>query len=315
MKTYFNFTLQPRQMLNLWLVFYVLVLIPYVLFMVRYSGADPTAADTSGLLLLGVLAVILMGMALYFYFTRLFLEHVEVGERKVEFTGDFATYSSKAIPGFLLSIFTLGIYLAWFMRDLARFFGNSTSVDGASFRFGGRPERLLVIMLITLFMPLMVVALVSVNLPLELLESTWFRLIDQAVTMVILIPYMYYVYAWLVDFQYKEYHIYWDTRFGEAAPLILREVLLTIITLGIYFPLMYLKLYEFFASRTVVAREGKAHTLGYELEAGEDFGYVWMQLLLCILTAGIYVPWAISLIGKRVLGKTYLREIDLETGN
>ena len=44
---------------------------------------------------------------------------------------------------------------------------------------------------------------------------------------------------------------------------------------------------------------------GFELEPIPDFLFIWGQTLLAIITLGIYYPWAMAKIGKRVLAKTY----------
>jgi uncharacterized membrane protein YjgN (DUF898 family) len=133
-------------------------------------------------------------------------------------------------------------------------------------------------------------------------------MINQAISMIVMVPCMYLVLVWIMNFQYKDQFIYLNTLFTESGLIILREVGLTIITLGIYFPLMYLRLYKHFAERTIVAKDRSYKTLGYDLEVNDDFVLIWGQILLCIVTLGLYVPWAFCKVGKRVLSKTYITE-------
>ncbi len=307
MKTYLDFTLQPQKFLNIWLLFYVLVLVPYGWYTYRVSSGKFEMLHPGGFLL-GAILVMLFALGIYFYFTRVFMEHIRLGEKKVEFTASFPAYLNKVIPGFLLSMLSLGIYFAWFIRDILRFFAGSIRLDGEAFEFRGSSLRLFTILFLSLFLPLIVVSLLTFQLPTELLESTWFAIVNQAVFMIIMVPYTYLLWVWIINFRYRDQYIYLNTPFSEAALFILKELGLAIITLGVYFPMMYLKVYKYFAERTIVAKDESYRTLGYDLEAGEDFVFIWRQALLCIVTLGLYVPWAFSKIGKRILSKTFLSE-------
>jgi uncharacterized membrane protein YjgN (DUF898 family) len=83
---------------------------------------------------------------------------------------------------------------------------------------------------------------------------------------------------------------------------------LSIITLGIYAPVGSLRLYKYFAERTVARNEASVKKLGYDLEPTDDFLFMWGQILLVIITLGIYYPWAYCKISSRVFGKTYMEE-------
>jgi len=307
MKIYFDFTLEPKKFLNLWLIFYVLVLIPYGWYMYRVRSGT-LDMDHPGRILFLMLLVMLSALGIYFYFTRIFVEHLRFGEKRVEFTSTFSSYINRAIPGFLLSFVSLGIYMAWFIKDLLSFFAGSSHIDGEPLQFHGEARRLFVILLASLFLPILVLAMITVQLSPQVLESTWFFIINQAITMIVLVPYVYFVWVWIMNFQHRDQYIYLNTSFSESGLVILRELGLTIITLGIYFPLMYLRLYVHFAERCVITKEGSYRTFGYDLEEGDDFVFIWGQILLCIVTLGIYVPWAFCKVGKRILTKTYLTE-------
>jgi len=307
MKTYFDFTLEPRKFVNIWLLFYVLVLIPYGWYIYRVSSGT-LDLDHPGRILLLIFLVILFALGLTFYITVIYIEHIRLGEKKVDFSSKFSTYLNIAIPGFLLSFFSLGIYMAWFVRDLLKFFAGSSKIDGEPLQFHGEARQLFTILLASLFIPILVLAMITIQLSPEVLESSWFYFVNQAVTMIVLVPYVYFILRWSMNFQHRDQYIYLNTHFAESGLVILRELGLTIITLGIYFPMMYLRLYAHFSERSVVAKDGSYKTFGYDLEAGDDFVFIWIQTLMCIGTLGIYVPWALCKIGKRVLSKTYLTE-------
>lgn len=307
MKTYFRFTLEPQNFLNIWMLFYVLVLIPYGWYMYRVSSGT-LDLDQPGRILLFMLLVMLFALGIYFHFFRIFIEHLRLGEKKVIFTSAFSSYLYKVIPGFFLSFLSLAIYLAWFIRDILVFFTSNSQLDGESFQFHGQAGRLFLILLGSLFLPILVLAMITIQLSPEVLESTWFSFVNRALTMIVLVPYTYLIFIWMMNFQHGDQYIYVNTSFAESGLIILKELGLSLITLGIYFPMMFLRLYSHFVERTIVAKEASYRTFGYDLEVREDFVYIWIQILLCIASLGIYVPWALCKVGERVLSKTYLSE-------
>ena len=120
---------------------------------------------------------------------------------------------------------------------------------------------------------------------------------------------MYLRYKWMVNVKYKEYIIQWDTDFWSSCKAILFQVFLTIITIGIYYPLALVKMYKYFAEKTVAISDTRTKKFGYDIENQEDFLFLWGQILLTIITLGIYYPWGFCKIADRILSKTYLEEV------
>ncbi len=197
--------------------------------------------------------------------------------------------------------------MAWFIRDMHRFFVNNSSFDSAGFKFQGKGGRLFVILLLTIILPFLVFTLLMSN---YLLRHTGqvnsFMAIEQVVLLFIMIPYMYLVYKWAVNINYKDFHITWETGFWESCGKIAIELLLSIVTFGIYIPLAYIRLYKYFSQRTIVESTDSKRYFGYDIDQMNDFLLIWGQTLLTLITLGIYYPWAICKIGNRILGKTYL---------
>ena len=128
--------------------------------------------------------------------------------------------------------------------------------------------------------------------------------------LIIIVPFMYNYYKWIVNFRYKNFSIKWETEFWNSIGVILGQLALSIITVGIYIPLAYLKLFSYFSRKTVASSETSTKNFGYDIEPKNDFLYVWKELLLVIFTLGIYFPWAYCNITKWVLNKTYVEEIE-----
>jgi len=130
--------------------------------------------------------------------------------------------------------------------------------------------------------------------------------------LIIFIPYMYFIYKWMVNFKFKEYTIKWETDFWSSVGKIAIELFLSVITVGIYLPLACLKLFSYFSERTIASTESGSKNFGYDIEPLDDFLFIWGQYLLTIITLGIYYPWAFCKIMDRVAGKTYVEEVTAE---
>ena len=306
MKKYFDFVLTGKTFFPVWIIFYVVILIPYfaVIFFMEKSGDQG-----SPWIALVVLVMMLASFVFHYYLVKLSVNHLKYDGTLLAFDGKISGYLGKVLLGFLLTLITLGIYMAWFTRNIMRYFVNNTSLKSSPFSFLGKGGRLFVILLLTL-LPIMAVsffigdAMTRAGTSTEGLGSG--TLFIQAIVMLVMIPYMYCVYKWMVDVQYKEYHIKWNTTFWASCGQILVQVLLTMITFGIYFPMAYLRLYKYFVDRTVAEKPDEVRNFGLDLDAMPDFLFVWGQTLLTIVTLGIYYPWALAKIGQRFLSKTYL---------
>ena len=125
----------------------------------------------------------------------------------------------------------------------------------------------------------------------------------------IAIPFMYLRYKWMVNIKYKDYHIQWDTDFWNSCKTILLQVFLSVITIGIYYPFAIVKLFKYFAERTVAVSDTRTKKFGYDIEPREDFLFIWGQWLLTIITLGIYYPWAFCKVADRIMSKTYSEEV------
>ena len=136
-----------------------------------------------------------------------------------------------------------------------------------------------------------------------------FLLIVAVVSVIlILVCFTYYFYKWFVNLSFKGYEIKWETEFWPSCQQILSQIGLSVITLGIYSPLGSLRLYNYFLGKTVARKEGSLKKFGYDLVAGDDFLFIWGQVILCIITIGIYFPWAYCKINNYILSKTYVEE-------
>jgi len=218
-------------------------------------------------------------------------------------------YIGIIISGLVLSIVTVGIYIPWFMRNMHRFFANGVSYNSHKFAFKGKGGTLFLIMTLTIFIPFLLVGILLFSVFESKIDfqSQNFLLVYQLIVMFSLVPNIYLMLKWMVDFRYKDYLIRWNTEFFPATGKIALELIFAVITFGIYFPMAYIRLYRYFTEHTksnVV--NGDQISLGYDGDQFSDFLYIWGQILLTVISLGFYYPWAFSRIAQRVLTETFL---------
>jgi uncharacterized membrane protein YjgN (DUF898 family) len=333
MKNYFKFNLTGNKLFPVWILFMVLFLIPYIY--VQFKLQDFKAVQTHDphetMERLGsmfkwygfMFFLIIIEYVILFFIAKLSIEAVEYKEKTFSFIGKFGQFLSVYIPGFLLSIITIGIYSPWFTANVMNFFAQKSTYNSNNLEFKSKGSDLFLIMLFTLIIPMLVLMFIigAVVLILKmrgLLQqpasnplSYVFAVLMLLLILAMVIPYMYYVYKWGVNFKFKNYNIQWETTFWSSALKIALEILLSMITLGIYTPLAVLKLYKYFAERTIAKSETSSKKFGYDMEPGSDFLFIWGQLLLGLVTLGIYYPWAYCKVSERVLSKTFSEEIEV----
>ena len=307
MKNYFGFTLSAKQLLPVWLIFYALFIIPYVLLIFQLKNIQP-GTPPSGMIFLYLFLLILAAFSITFYFTKLTIENVQYNNKPITFNGTFGKYFGVMLGGFLLSIITLGIYSPWFIRNICRFFVDNSVYENEPFSFKGKGGKLFLIITFSLLIPIIILSVILakafVIVPGQF--SLSFFLTQQALVWLIMIPYIYLVYKWEVNIDYKNFNLTWDTKFLDACGKLALELFLTFITLGIYYPMAMMKLYSYFTHRTILISADSKKIFGFEEDHINDFLFIWGQLLLSLITLGIYYPWMISKVGSRILSRTYI---------
>jgi uncharacterized membrane protein YjgN (DUF898 family) len=306
MKNYFSFTLTAKKLLPIWLLFLVFFMVPYVTMILKMKEIQ--SAESPSLLILPLIIVlVIIAFVLHFYITKLTIENMVYKDKSIEFTGTFGGFIGIVLLGFFLSIITLGIYTPWFIRDLNRFFIDHSSYNSQMFKFQGKGGKLFVILLLTLFLPIIILTSVLVSFAINHAGQMGnYMIIQQVVTIILMIPYLYFVYKWMINIDYKNLNIRWETNFWSACGKISAEIILIVITAGIYMPLAMLRLYKYFSEKTVAIAEDRKLRFGFDIDQLNDFLFIWGQTLLIIITLGIYYPWAFCKIASRISSKTYL---------
>lgn len=306
MKKYFDFRLTGTKFLHIWLIFYFVVILPYAYYYIILVEQNKSLNPNP---LIGIvpLVIIIAAFLISFYIIKVSIENIYYQNSSIKFEGKFDDFLGVVLLGFIFSLLTLTIYAAWFVKNLVKFFANNSAVNGSNFKFQGKGGKLFIFVLVAAYLPFILLTVFFYKHIVDTSNSLVYSILHQVIGMIILIPYTYLLYNWMVNLKFKDYEIKWQTKFGESCLKILAVMLLIILTFGIYMPLGYLKLYKYFAEKTIVKSLDRTMYFGYDLDAKNDFLFIWGQIILTILTIGFYYPWAYSKIGKRVLTKTFIK--------
>lgn len=314
MKNYFKFNLTGSKLFPVCLLFLVAIMVPYLA--IFFKAKDMSPGDLSLLpFIIGAAAIIfLVYFFVGFFIIKLFIEGVEYQGRSFVFNGKITQFVAVVLPGLILCPLTLFIYTPWFLKNVQKFFVDNSSYDGKHLSFNGKGGDLFIILLVTFVIPFTILstlmAIYTIAAGSE--HSTLINFIYQVIASIVMVPYIYFMYKWMVNISYKDYTITWKTDAWDACLKIFVQILLSLITFGIYYPLAIVNLYKYFAERTEAVSGDRTKKFGYDLDGKNDFLFIWGQVLLIIVTVGIYYPWAMCKISDRILGKSYIEEVALE---
>ena len=119
-----------------------------------------------------------------------------------------------------------------------------------------------------------------------------------------------YIIRWSIDINYKEYNITLNGNLGKDILYNLIAVTATIVSFGLLFPFMAIWINRYYIRHLVAYKdEVEVVTFFEEYNMLKDGKYLLGQMLLTIITLGIYSPWAINNSCKRLASKTgYIKQ-------
>ena len=343
MKNYFKFDVRGRDWwLPILVYWFVSVVFNIPIQIMSAQKSQPHLGTLYVIMIVFVFVLVITLSFAYIAILRIAFAKVSLGSHTFSFRGSMGRFLGINLLGVFLSIITLGIYIPWWTRKAYAYLLSEAEVDGSRPEFLGRGGRFFKYMLLCVYLPVIVFTGVLVLFGLMsagrgAVSSTAVTFIVVLLYIVLLIAMMFFVYLtykWMVQIRLAGRTIIWKTRFWESMGAILGQVLLTVVTVIIYFPAATLRLYRYFTARTVVQRapaeadssstagqadgsigadassgaaqaDGEIGRLGFDGPIGKGFLLIWGQTLLTIITIGIYLPWAYARIGRWVAEHTY----------
>ena len=234
------------------------------------------------------------------------------------FTGDIGPYVKINVLGFLLCLVTLGFYIPAFARKVTAYVVEHSVYDGEKARFLSRTGKLFKYYILALLLPVIAIVVISAIILVNSALVANSPVADSAGGIILvlylaifiaIIPFIYLAYKWMVNIGWKSMTITWDTQFWPSCGFLLGQLLLSIVTLGIYWPAAAISIYRYFAGKTIIGENGSEKSrLGFEGKTGKGFALLWGQTLLTVITCGIYLPWAYANCLRYFVNATVVQE-------
>ena len=326
MKNYFDFK-QTGTKLFLVCIAYVICFITYGIYTYNVTMAriammqDPEMLSAYGMgygvgsslaSLWGALVYWLVCLLLGFVFIRLMVDGIAYKGVTLRTDYNFGKYLWLVVSNGFLTIITLGIFYPWYYTRLIRYFSVNALYEGRPFRFKGLGSTLFCILTFVLIIPYAIlITLLVVSAGAAAVGSSFFSGFAPVCIVLILLLLMlayYLMFKWFIDFSHGDKQFKLQAQTAPSVLFLFIQFLLTCFTLGIYYPAAIVLTYRYFVRRTVVFSSEDELTghFGYDGEPGWDFLYLLGQFLLCLITLGIYSPWMVVRVSRRLAGHTYV---------
>jgi uncharacterized membrane protein YjgN (DUF898 family) len=313
----FAYSLSGGRLFPLFIGFYIPYLVCYAAVMAgsRLAQGGPGSGAWLAAAIAGYLGLLLLYILFTIPFLRRLLPALSLEDQALAFRGSTGRFMGLNLLGILLSAITLGIYGPWYAARVTRYLAGETSYRGTPWEFTGSGGRLFLILLLSIVLP--VAAITAVFTVLLVRGGSGFGQGESfslafAVSVVVLLlvvpPYIYLIYRWFfTNLRLGPQAVRWNTRFWPAVGFIFLQLILTLLSALVYWPGAYIRLYGYFARRTVIAEGGSVRqAAGFDGPAGHGFLLIWGQTLLTLVTLGIYTTWAMARVGHWFAQHTWL---------
>lgn len=255
-----------------------------------------------GYYLIIILAMV-SAFALQFYFVSAQINAISFDDKRVEFTGVFGNFFKICIKGFLLSIITLGIYGAWFEKNLRCYIAENCSYPDKNLVFNGKAPKLFIYILLSFCLPFILILVIVIPMYIRALTGDpnnliWALVIYIAGILIVSGFYCYYMYKWTIDYTFGDEDITFNATLGRTVGFIIGQMLLVFITIGIYGYAAEVKIFGYIANNTVFTNQttGISRNVYFRGKTTYGFGLLLGQGILTVITLGIYMPWAFAKI-------------------
>ena len=288
----------------------------YLCMAARFAVPEPLldwafAAHVLCRLLLAVLLQAAQCLALYF-FVRATAGGVSLSGERADIDYPPRRYATLCVKGILLSTVTLGVYAPWFIRDLMRYFAEGTSLRLQPMEFRGSASFLFSYAVLLGVAPAFVICSVmpAVLLRARLGAEGMYVLagVLWLVLLALLCVYRAVALKWYMHLAWGHRRIVSQVCGWRGGRFLLGQALLTVVTLGLYYPMALLRVWRYYADRLVLGREEIEGRFGFLVRPWSNYRFVLGQLLLSVVTLGLYYPWAYVRVASLLIGRTYVEE-------
>jgi len=251
----------------------------------------------------------IINIILSFLIIKNIINSIYLNDKSFVFLGQLGEYFWLVVSSTFLMIITLFIYTPFYIRRYVKFISSNTYYEEKNFEFNGKGEELLGIMIFLLVIPYVTIVVLSLNLE----EITPMKIVLFAIiffiAFIMIVSYIFYYIKWLINFIYSDIEIRLRAKAKQSILFLLGQILLTIITLFIYLPASIIKIIQYIADNIRIDDyTDKLYKINTEFTIKESWKYLGLQILLSIVTIGIYLPWAYCNIIKYILERIVIEK-------
>ncbi|QZT37455.1 DUF898 domain-containing protein [Halosquirtibacter xylanolyticus] len=240
------------------------------------------------------------------------LEGIMIDNEVLEFHGILKDYLKIALIYSVITIITLGLAFPLFLKKKYEYLVANTTYKGQPLQFRGciKAMTIFISVIMCSIYAFLAIAMLDINIPFsfDLSGDAQFAIFYLLLISFVIIS-TAYLYHWYARFNYKDYKLGFKNHFTSYIPYLLLSFVGSILTLGlgsIFFSLWVKKIYiKDFEAKS----EEQLITFSEEIDIFNDGFYILGQMLLIIITIGIYTPIAYQKILNRIIPKiAYTKE-------
>jgi len=221
---------------------------------------------------------------------------------RLKFYGEGGTLFGIVLINTLLTFVTLGIYYPWARAKLLKYFYSETEFNGNRFEFHGTGKEMFKGFIKVI---LILIAIYGIAMCGAFTKSPGLILLIYPIIFAI-IPFAIHgaMRYRLSRTSWRGIHFGYHGDLKEFLGLFFKNLLLTIVTLGIYGPWMQINLHKYVEGHS---RIGNA-TVQFNASGGDFFVLHLKGYLLTVVTLGIYLPWYITSIHRFYIEHTSIEQ-------
>jgi len=258
----------------------------------------------------------------------LLVNTLSCGDKNFSTKLDYNSFFALALANIILCIFTLGIYIPWAYKAIIDRLVNSIEYEGeGSFSFLSKASKLFLFFLVSIIIIFFLALLFTIAI-VAIANISNYILLLIFIPIIVLIFFAILAFAlalqvftinWIINISYnhsnKNVTYTLNIDIASAIMFYLGQSILLLITFGFYVGVYLISIYEYFVSR-IVEKENDVITghFMFKKPLNQGAGFIFIQVLVTVLTFGIYAPWAYVEYAKFFINNTYLETKD-ELGN
>lgn len=318
MRNYFSFDMKGGKVFLPFLAGWIFLMVIEVLFGwliaphlapdVPLNGKFLLWALYGMLLFLGALIATLWVL---FYFVKFTVSSVSLSSERFDAYYEMGPYMRLCLKDALLATITFGVYLPWLAADVIRYFAAETSFRSNALEFRGRASTLFIYMALFVVAPVFVFVRVLMTIYGGVVSAEAGAVLLYVAMWAILIlsisVYRAVSIKWFINFVYGgRKKIMSEVRGWNAGTFIFRQYLLCGVTLGLYYPMALLRIWKYYVGGLVLGAETVEDNFGFTMRPGANYLIILGQMLLTIVTLGIYYPWAYARVLRLLVSQSYV---------